>query len=320
MDFLYPPCEPFHHDRIAVSDLHTVYFEQCGNPEGQPVLLVHGGPGGGIHPLYRQFFNPDFYRIILVDQRGCGQSTPHAELKDNTTEHLISDFEAIRKQLNIPRWILFGGSWGSTLSLAYAQAHPQVVDALILRGIFLGSDRENQWLFGGQGANYLFPDHWHDFIQFIPENERTDLLNAYYKRLTDPDPRIQQAAATAFSRWEISISTLHYSQESVDQFTASPAAISMARLECHYMMNLCFLKPNQLLNNVERISHIPCTIVHGRYDVVCAPNSAWMLHQALPLSQLHYVTEAGHSMLDPKLAAKLVEITDDIAQHSVAQS
>ena len=321
MDCLYPACEPFQSDTLAVSDLHTIYYEQCGNPDGLPILVIHGGPGGGLDPLYRQFFNPAIYRIVLVDQRGCGQSTPHAELQENNTQNLIEDFEKIRQKLNIECWILFGGSWGSTLALAYAQAHPGVVKALILRGIFLASERENQWLFGGQGANYLFPDRWEKFIEMIPEDERDDLLSAYYQRLTDPNPDIQTKAAVAFSGWEISVSKLHFNPEELEAFKASPTAISMARLECHYMMNQCFLQPNQLLDNVDKIKHIPCTIVHGRYDVVCAPRSAWLLHKALPLSTLHYVNEAGHSMLDPKLAAKLVDITDLYAkQHAPAQS
>ncbi len=227
MDCLYPACEPFHHEYIQVSDLHTVYFEQCGNPNGQPILLIHGGPGGGIHPLYRQFFNPNSYHIILVDQRGCGKSTPHAELEENTTDHLINDFETIRKQLNIKQWILFGGSWGSTLALAYAQAHPAVVEALLLRGIFLGSDRENQWLFGGEGANYLYPDQWEHFIKEIPPEERNDLLTAYYKRLTDPDMDVQKKAAIDFSGWEISVSKLHFNEQDVKDFVASDTAISM---------------------------------------------------------------------------------------------
>lgn len=313
MDFLYPEIEPFNETFLPVSELHTVHFEQCGNPKGKPVLFVHGGPGGGIDPIYRRFFNPEKYHVILVNQRGAGKSTPHAELRENNTENLIQDFETIREHLQLSQWMVLGGSWGSTLSLAYAQAHPERVTELVLRGIYLATDEENAWLFGGKGANRIFPDHWQNFVSLIPEEERQDMLNAYYTRLTSDDPEEQHAAAQAWSRWEISISKLSQHPDDVSAFLASPSATSMARFECHYMLNRCFLEPNQLLNNLDRIKHIPCVILHGRYDVVCAAESAWKLHQAWPQSELHYVTHAGHSMADPDLARKMLEVIDRFA-------
>jgi proline iminopeptidase len=316
MDCLYPTIEPFAEHRIPVSKLHTLHFEQCGNPDGKPVLFIHGGPGGGINAIYRQFFDPNYYHIILVDQRGAGKSTPHAETKENNTQNLINDFEIIRQQLNIKKWMLFGGSWGSTLGLAYAQAHPECVTEMVLRGIYLASDIENQWLFGGQGANRIFPDYWQSFVNLIPEAERYDMLAAYHRRLNHEDPKIQKQAADAWSGWEISISKLHHDPEAVSAFLASPSGVAMATLECHYMYNGCFLEENQLLHNMDKITHLPGHIVQGRYDTVCAPACAWTLHQAWPDSKLHFVTEAGHSMTDPALAKKLVEITDLIKNNS----
>jgi len=312
MNFLYPEIAPFNESLVPVSALHTVHFEQCGNPNGTPVLFVHGGPGGGIDPIYRQFFNPDKYHVILVNQRGAGKSTPHAELKENNTQNLIQDFETIREQLQIDQWMVLGGSWGSTLGLAYAQAHPNRVTKLVLRGIYLATEEEDQWLFGGGGANRIFPDHWADFVKLIPETERHNMLNAYYKRLTSEDTEVQHAAAQAWSRWEISISKLVHNPEDVTTFLASPSATSMARLECHYMLNRSFLQPNQLLDDMQKIQHIPGIILHGRYDIVCAAASAWTLHQAWPNSTLHYVNRAGHSMADPDLAKKIIEITDNL--------
>ena len=312
-DFFYPEIEPFNETFLSVSDLHTVHFEQCGNPRGKPVLLVHGGPGGGINPVYRRFFNPEKYHVILVNQRGSGKSTPHAALEENNTQNLIADFEKIREHLNIDKWMLFGGSWGSTLSLAYAQTHPERVSEMILRGIYLATTRENQWLFNGKGANHIFPDFWKPFIEIIPEEERDNLLEAYYQRLTSEDESVKHTAAQAWSAWEISISTLHHNPQNVTDFLNSPSATSMARLECHYMRNNCFLSDNQLLKNISRIQHIPAIIVQGRYDIVCSADSAYKLHQAWPGSILHFVTEAGHSMSDPALAKKLVEATDQFS-------
>ncbi len=310
MNFLYPEIEPFKEQFIKVSELHTIHFEQCGNPNGKPVLFIHGGPGGGIEPVYRRFFNPEKYYIVLVDQRGSGKSVPHAEIKENNTKNLISDFEKIRLQLKIDRWMVFGGSWGSTLGLAYAQAHPEQVTELILRGIYLATEEDNQWLFGGGGANRIFPDFWGKFIAVIPEEERNDLLTAYYRRLTSGNAEIREKAAKAWSGWEASIVKLLHDPDMLKEVLESPAALSLAILECHYMHQHCFLAPNQLLNNIHKIKHIPGVLVHGRYDMVCTAQNAWRLHQAWPESELHYVPDAGHSITDTSLAKKLVEITD----------
>lgn len=310
MDFLYPEIEPFSETYLPVSDLHTVHFEQCGNPHGEPVLFIHGGPGGGIDPLYRRFFHPDHFHVILVNQRGSGKSTPHAELVDNTTPLLIEDFEKIRHQLGIEQWLLFGGSWGSTLALAYAQAHPTHISRLILRGIYLASDAENNWLFNGQGANRLFPDFWQAFESIIPVAERHDMIRAYHDRLTSPDEATRRQAAHAWSSWEISISKLIHNPDDVTAFLDSPAAISTARLECHYMINRCFFDNDQLINNIDKIAHIPGHILHGRYDSVCAAHSAWRLHQAWPQSTCQFIAEAGHSLADPALAKALFDTVE----------
>jgi proline iminopeptidase len=312
MDFLYPDIEPFNESYVTVSDLHTVHFEQCGNPAGQPVLFLHGGPGGGIDPLYRRFFNPDHYHVILVNQRGSGKSTPFAETQQNNTQALIEDFEKIREQLSLKQWMVFGGSWGSTLALAYAQAHPHAVTQLILRGIYLGSDAENQWLFGGQGANRIFPELWQPFLGLIPEDERHDMIAAYYTRLINPDKAVHLPAAKAWSAWEVGISKLEHDAAAVTEYINSPACLSLSRFESHYMHNRCFLEPNQLINNMDKIQHIPGIIVHGRYDVICAAASAWKLHQAWENSTLHYVSQAGHSLADPQLAKKLLTCMDDL--------
>lgn len=312
MTQLYPEIEPFNQHFIQVSDLHTVHYEESGNPDGKPVLFVHGGPGGGIDPFYRRFFHPEKYHVILVDQRGSGKSTPHADLRENTTQDLISDFEVIRRERDIDSWMVFGGSWGSTLSLAYAQAHPEHVTELVLRGIYLATDKENDWLFNGGGASHVFPDFWEHFVGIIPVGERDNLLAAYYKRLTSDDPAIVEEAARAWSGWEYSISTLRHDQKGLREFLDSPAMTSLARLECHYMHHQCFLQPNQLIDNLDKIKHIPSYIVHGRYDMVCAPGQAWLLHSRWPDSHLDFVEDAGHSLKDPTLAARLVEITNKI--------
>ncbi len=317
MDFLYPDIEPFNESFVTVSDLHTIHFEQCGNPNGVPVLFLHGGPGGGIDPLFRRFFNPDYYHVILINQRGAGKSTPFAELRENTTQNLVQDCEVVRELLNIEQWLIFGGSWGSTLGLAYAQTHPDRVTRMVLRGIYLASEQENQWLFGGHGANYLFPEFWEPFAAIIPEEEQHDMISAYYRRLTSPDESVVKQAALAWSGWEVSVSKLHHDAKAVKAYLESPAGISMARLECHYMKNKCFFEPNQLIENMHKIQHIPSTIVHGRYDSVCAARSAWVLHKAWPNSALHYVTQAGHSIADYELGKKLKQCMDEIMTSNV---
>jgi proline iminopeptidase len=306
---LYPPLEPYHSDFLQVSPLHRVYFEQCGNPSGKPVLFVHGGPGAGCEPLHRRFFDPAVYRIILFDQRGAGRSRPFAELRENTTQHLVADIEQLRTHLGIDRWLVFGGSWGSTLSLAYAEAHPGRVTGLILRGIFLCRPSEIQWFYQA-GADQIFPDRWEHYLEPIPPDERHDLVRAYYKRLTAEDPQVRLTAARAWSIWEGSTSKLYYSDELVERFGADDFALAFARIECHYFVHDSFLEPDQLIRDVDRIRHIPATIVQGRYDIVCPARSAWDLHRAWPEAALHIVPDAGHSATEPGILARLLEATD----------
>jgi proline iminopeptidase len=309
---LYPSIEPFQETFLRVSDLHTLYFEECGNPQGKPVLFIHGGPGGGIQSHYRRYFDPKIYHIILVDQRGCGKSTPHAETRENTTSLLISDFEKIRENLNIKKWQIFGGSWGSTLALAYAEAHPSVVTELVLRGIFLGRSKELDWMYQW-GCSEVFPEAWADFIQIIPEEERDNFRLAYHKKLTSPDQNTRYQAAKAWSIWEGSISKLFYDPTMVKHYGDPEFALAFARIENHYFMNDLFFTPNQLMNEVHKIKHIPTFIVHGRYDMCCPVTNAWELHQAFPESELHIIPDAGHSMSEIGIAKKLVEITNRLA-------
>jgi proline iminopeptidase len=309
---LYPSIEPYKDEFLKVSELHTIHYEECGTPEGKPVLFVHGGPGGGIETVYRRYFHPEKYRIILVDQRGSGKSTPHAELRENTTQHLIADMERIRENAGVDRWLVFGGSWGSTLGLAYAQAHSQRVTGLILRGIFLCRDAEIQWFYQ-DGASRVFPDYWEKYLEPIPEEERDDLLQAYYRRLTGEDPQTRLAAARAWSIWEGSTSKLLFDEKSVARFGQDEFSLAFARIECHYFVNHAFLEPNRLLKDVPRIRHIPGVIVQGRYDMVCPLTSAWDLHRAWPEAELHIVPDAGHSVTEPGIIDKLVEATDRFA-------
>ncbi len=310
MRHLYPPIEPYGRGMLQVSDLHTIYFEESGNPDGQPVIVLHGGPGGGSQPSYRQYFNPHHWRIIQFDQRGCGRSLPHAELRDNSTWHLVSDIEVLREHLDIERWVVFGGSWGSTLSLAYSQAHPKHCLGLILRGIFLLRREEIQWFYQ-KGASYLFPDAWEAYLKPIPPGERDNLVAAYYKRLTSPDPKIRQEAARAWSVWEGSTSKLIPDPKLMKVFGEDEFATAFARIECHYFINGGFFESDdQLLRNVNRIRHLPGVIVQGRYDVVCPMRSAWDLHRAWPEAELVVVPDAGHSMTEPGIQSALIEATD----------
>lgn len=306
---LYPPLEPYNTGTLKVSELHTLYFEECGNPSGQPAIFVHGGPGGGVQPDLRRFFDPAHYRIILFDQRGCGRSTPHAELRENTTWDLVADMEKLREQLGIDRWLVFGGSWGSTLSLAYAETHPERVTHLILRGIFLLRSWEIDWLYQ-QGADVLFPDYWEEYIKPIPREERHDLLAAYHTRLTSPDKAVQVEAAQAWSKWEASTSRLHIDQSMIDKFGDEEFAIAFARIECHYFVNNGFMESNQLLRDAHRLRAIPTVIVHGRYDVVCPMRNAWELKRELPDAKLVISPTSGHSALEPENASALIEATD----------
>ncbi|MBM4365316.1 MAG: prolyl aminopeptidase [Deltaproteobacteria bacterium] len=307
---MHPALEPHATGMLRVSEIHTLYWEESGNPSGVPVVFVHGGPGGGTEPAHRRFFDPRIYRIILFDQRGCGQSTPHAELRENTTWDLVADMERIRAMLGIHKWLVFGGSWGSTLALAYAQAHPEHVSALVLRGIFLCRRKELEWFYQG-GCDWIFPDAWEDYVAAIPEQERGDLIAAYYKRLTSPDANVRLAAAHAWSVWEGRTSKLIPSEALVARHEEDAFAEAFARIECHYFYNACwFRQDDQLLADAHKIRHIPGAIVQGRYDVVCPIRSAWDLHRAWPEADLHIIADAGHSAFETGITARLVELTD----------
>jgi proline iminopeptidase len=310
MKTLYDPIEPYDRGRLPVSPVHTLYYEQCGNPEGQAVVFLHGGPGGGIVPDYRRYFDPEAYRIVLFDQRGAGQSTPHANLEDNTTWHLVADIERLRERLGLESWMVFGGSWGSTLSLAYAQTHPQRARQLVLRGIFLCRPKEIQWFYQ-DGACAIFPDVWEEYLKVIPEAERSDMLTAYYRRLTSDDEAVRLEAARAWSIWEGSTSKLFPDPNLIEHFSEAHMALALARIECHYFMNNAFFETdNYLIENVDKIRHIPTVIVQGRYDVVCPMMSAWELHRAWPEADLRVIADAGHSASEPGTISALVDATD----------
>ena len=313
MTTLFSPIEPYNHGWLSVGDGHEIYYEESGNPSGKPCLFIHGGPGGGTSPAARQFFDPEKYRIVLFDQRGCGQSKPHASIEANTTWHLIDDIELIRETLDIDRWLVFGGSWGSTLSLAYAQRHPERVSELVLRGIFLLRSQELQWFYQ-HGASELYPDAWQHYLAPIPESERHDLISAFHSRLTSEDSEVRLSAARAWSVWEASTSFLIQNEDFMAQLDEPEAALAMARIECHYFVNGGFFEsPNQLLEAIDKIRHIPCVIVQGRYDVVCPPTTAWDLHRAWPEADFKLIANAGHSAFDPANAVALIEATNRFA-------
>ena len=295
---------------LDVSEGHQIYWEESGNPKGTPVVFVHGGPGSNTEPMHRQFFNPEKYRIVLFDQRGAGLSRPHAELKANTTWNLIADMEKLRSLLEIDRWVVFGGSWGSTLALSYAIMHTEQVRALILRGIFLCRKEEIDWFYQ-EGAHRIFPDEWDRYSGHIPENERSDYLSAYYKRLTSDDLQTRRDAAKHWSRWEGATIRLIPDLEQIEKFTLDDHALAISRIETHYFKNGAFFKTdNWLLENVEKIAHIPTTIIHGRYDVVCPVENAWALHKKLPKAKLEIVADAGHAAAEPGIVDALVRATD----------
>ena len=307
---LYPEIEPFNTGYLKVSDIHTVYFEESGNPEGKPAIFVHGGPGGGSNPAHRRYHDPSKYRIVVFDQRGCGRSTPYASLQDNTTWHLVSDMEAIREHLGIEKWQVFGGSWGSTLGLAYAQTHPQRVTELVLRGIFMLRRSELIWFYQ-HGASHIFPDAWDSYLQAIPEVEHGDLISAYYRRLTSEDENVRNAAARAWSVWEGSTSYLVQNPDHIAHAGEDDFAVAFARIECHFFVNGGFFEVDgQILRDIDSIRHIPGVIVQGRYDVVCPMRSAWDLHKAWPESELHVVANAGHSANEVGIIDQLVRATD----------
>ena len=316
---LYPPIEPYATAKLQVSALHTIHVEQVGNPDGIPAVFLHGGPGGGLDPAYRRYFDPARYRVVLFDQRGSGQSTPHAELRENTTWDLVADIERIREQLGIERWLVFGGSWGSTLALAYAQAHPERVTGLVLRGIFLLRRKELLWFYQ-EGASWLFPDAWQHFLAPIPEVERGDLMSAYHRRLTGDDATVRAAAARAWSIWEGSTSRLHVDPTYIERFGEDRFAEAFARIESHYFVHGGWFRTDtQLLDDAARIAHIPGVIVQGRYDVVCPMASAWALHARWPSSQLVVVPDAGHSIKEPGIVDALLDATDAFATRLAAK-
>ncbi|MEL6690585.1 MAG: prolyl aminopeptidase [Pseudomonadota bacterium] len=311
--YLYPPRDPFDQRVLEVGDGHRVYVEQCGRPDGIPVVVLHGGPGGGCSPAMRRYFDPAKYRVVLFDQRGCGRSRPHASVENNTTWHLVSDIELIRETLGIDRWIVFGGSWGATLSLIYAQAHPDRAAALVLRGVFLMTKPELDWFYGG-GAGKFWPDVWEKFTKLVPADEQGDFIEAYHRRLFSGDVMIETRYARAWSAWENALASM----ASDGSTGESPAeyARAFARLENHYFREMGFLSEDQaILNCMDKIQHIPGYIVQGRYDMICPPTSAYQLSKAWPKSKLQMVPRAGHALSEPGISSALVHIMDGLAQN-----
>ncbi|XP_038044675.1 probable proline iminopeptidase [Patiria miniata] len=306
---MYPPIEPYDTGRLKVDDIHELYYEQSGKPDGNPILFVHGGPGGGSSPADRCYFDPQFYRIVIFDQRGSGKSTPAAELRNNTSWHLVKDIETVREHLKIDQWVIFGGSWGATLSLLYAEIYTKRVKAMVLRGVFTFQPKEIKWLYQ-EGASYFYPDHWDSYISVIPEEERGDLVTAYHKRLTGDDEDVKMTCARAWSLWECSVSKLVPDKEAAIKVTNDLWVTQFARIESHYMINRGFLESDRyILDNAIKLKDIPCSIVQGRYDIVCPPESAFKLHQILPKSELHFLI-AGHFSKEPLIQESLVKSTD----------
>ena len=312
MHVLFPEIKPYRVHRLAVDPPHELHVEESGTPDGIPVLFVHGGPGSGSQPRNRCFFDPERYRIVLFDQRGAGRSTPHAELSGNTTQALVADMERIRELLGVERWVLFGGSWGSALGLAYAEAYPRRVSAMILRGIFLCRRQDLLWFYQ-EGASRVYPDYWTHFVEQIPPEERGDFMQAYYRRLTGPNEIARMAAAKSWSLWEAQCATLRPNHELTDHFTDPHVALSLARIEAHFFVNDAFLGPGQLLRDAHRIADIPGFIIHGRYDMVCPIDNAFALHAAWPGAELQIVRDAGHSAAEPGITDALVRATQDVA-------
>jgi proline iminopeptidase len=323
---LYPPIDPYRSGRLAADAIHSLYWEECGNPNGVPVLFLHGGPGAGCSPEHRRFFDPHYYRIVLFDQRGAGRSTPHAEVTNNTTAHLVGDIETLRAKLDIQRWHVFGGSWGSTLALAYAQAHPQPCLSLTLRGIFLLQKSEVDWF--TRGIRLFSPHAWDAFNRFLPESLREDICEGYWIMLNDPDPQVRMAAANAWAGYEARNVMLRSNApvapvapaRADGNSAASRSAVGLARLEVHYMRSQRFEPDDALLRGVRGIRHIPCAIVQGKYDLLCPPITAAALHEAWPESTLHIIEDAGHSAFEPGIRAALVQIMDSRINRPVANT
>ena len=305
---LFPPLQPYRSGMLPVDQLHTLYWEECGNPDGVPVLFLHGGPGGGITATHRQFFDPAYYRIVLFDQRGSGKSTPLGEVRDNTTPLLIADIEVLRRMLDIRQWLVFGGSWGATLALAYGQAHPPACLGFILRGIFLCTQAEIDWFL--YGMRTIFPEAYEAFIAEIPKEERTDLLTAYARRLFGDDAELATRTARNWSRYEGSCLFLRPQPETIDACGSDAIALGIGRLEAHYFLHQGFMAQDQLISEIDRIRHLPAVIVQGRYDAVCPPITAYRLHQAWPQAKMHNIEDAGHAAMEPGTAAALVAATE----------
>ncbi len=314
MQPLYPPIKPNRCFHLDVDSTHQLYVEESGSSDGIPVLFIHGGPGAGSSPEDRRFFNPEKYRIIIFDQRGAGRSRPHAELVDNTTQDLIGDIEKIRQHLNVSQWVLFGGSWGSTLGLLYAQAYPETVLAMVLRGIFLCRSRDLSWFYQ-EGASHVFPDYWDKFVEPIAQEHRDDFIHAYYQLLTSNNELAKMNAAKHWSFWEGSCATLRPHQEVLDTFSDPHLALSLARIEAHYFINHAFIEENQILDNMSKLQGIPATIIHGRYDMVCPLDNAWQLHKRWPGAKLHIVRDAGHASRELSIMDALVKACDELVIH-----
>ncbi len=309
MSSLYPPIEPYSQAELETGDGHTLYYECSGNPDGKPVIFLHGGPGSGCLPVHRQFFDPEVYNIVLLDQRGCGKSCPHASLENNTTRHLVEDLEKLRETLAIKQWQVFGGSWGSTLALAYAQTNPERVTELVLRGIFMFRQTEIDWLYK-DGASRIFPEFWQEFAEFIPEADRHDLIGAYYDLLTGTDDAMRLSAARSWALWELRAVALVPSETATADIEDETFVLAYSRIEAHYFVNRGFLdSDDQLLRNAPSIDHIPTTIVHGRYDAICPAETAWTLSQAMPSAELVIVPTAGHSIMEPGITEALIMAT-----------
>ena len=313
---LYPEIEPYRTERFPVGDGHTLYIEECGNPEGLPAVFLHGGPGAGLSSYHRRFFDPARWRVVLFDQRGAGKSMPFASLDANTTQHLVDDIEKVREHLGIERWLVFGGSWGSTLALAYAETHPDRITGLVLRGIFLGRDEELRWFNEADGgARRIFPERWACFRDFIPEAERGNMVDAYWRRLDGDDEAVRLAAAHAWGDYEGGSTTLEHDPTAAGIFADPQTALSVARLEAHYFRHGMFLQPGQVLRDIGRIRHIQGVIVHGRYDIICPAKTAFDLHEAWPEADFHLVL-AGHAASEPAIVGKLIEATDRFADRA----
>ena len=317
MKTLYPELEPFNQFKLSVSDIHTLNVEESGNPNGKPIIFLHGGPGGGIEPIYRRYFNPKKWRIIIFDQRGCGQSIPHAELKNNTTWDLVEDIEILKEKLKIKKWLVFGGSWGSTLSLAYAQTYPHSVSELVLRGIFMLRDKELKWFYQ-DGASRIFPEAWEGFLKPIKQENRHNLMDAYYKIFTGDDNEKKMEAAVAWSKWEGSVSTLSHKPDMISSYSESKFALAFALIENHYFVNKGFLdSEDQLIasESIDKIRHIPAKIVQGRYDIVCPMETAWELKKNWPEAELIVAPSSGHSAFEKEITHELIRATEEFAKN-----